>query len=220
MKIVIADGMHEADYIISMFNTDENELVIINEDVEACKYLSLKNDIPVMNGRCTRESELKEAGAEDCDLFIALSEDDYKTYVACKTAKYLFNAKRCVATVINPKNVSIFKSLGIDSVVCSTYLLGEQIDNISTIENMVNALPLEDDKVLILEFVLTSQHDVVGKSLADINISNIGAISSIIRDDAVIIPNGQTVLNENDKVLVVTKTENKKDIMNIFKRKV
>ena len=85
---------------------------------------------------------------------------------------------------------------------------------------MVNALPLEDDKVLILEFVLTSQHNVVGKSLADINISNIGAISSILRDDAFIIPNGQTVLNENDKVLVVTKTENKKDIMNIFKRKV
>ena len=109
MKLVIADGMHEADYIISLFNTKHNELIVINEDEYACKYLSLNNDIPVMKGRCTRENELREAGAENCDLFIALSEDDYKNYVACRTAKDLLGAKRCIATVINPKNVEIFK---------------------------------------------------------------------------------------------------------------
>ena len=35
---------------------------------------------------------------------------------------------------------------------------------------------------------------------------------------SVIIPNGQTLLIENDKVLVVTTTENKKKILDIFKR--
>lgn len=218
MKIVIADGMHEADYIIGFFNNKDNDLVIINEDPEACKYLSDKNDLPVMLGRCTRENELIAAGAENCDIFVALSEDDYKNYVACKSAKRILNAKRCIATVLNPKNVSLFKTLGVDSVVCSTYLLGEQINNLSSVESMVNSLPLEDDKVLILELVITKHDKVLNKSLADINISELGTISSILREDKVIIPNGQTILNEHDKILIVTTTENKKKILNIFKR--
>lgn len=219
MKVVIADGMHEADYIISLFNNRYNELIVINEDEYACKYLSLKNDIPVMKGRCTRENELKDAGAQNCDLFLALSEDDYKNYVACKTAKDLLGAKRCIATVINPKNVDIFRTLGIDSVVSSTYLLGERVQNITSVENLINSLSLEDDKIQIVEFKLTEGLDVIGKSLADINISNIGTISSVIQDNSAIIPNGQTILKENDKVIVVTNKDNTDKIISIFQRK-
>lgn len=219
MKLVIADGMHEADYIISLFNTKHNELIVINEDEYACKYLSLNNDIPVMKGRCTRENELREAGAENCDLFIALSEDDYKNYVACKTAKELLGAKRCIATVINPKNVDIFKSLGIDSVISSTYLLGERVNNITSVENLINSLSLEDDKIQIVELKLTEGLEVIGKSLAEINISDIGTISSVMHDNSPIIPNGQTILHENDKVIVVTTKDNTDKIIGIFQRK-
>lgn len=219
MKVVIADGYHEADYIINLFNDHKNDLVVINEDESICHYLSNNNDIPVMQGRCTRESDLKEAGAQDCDIFIALSEDDYKNYVACKTAKKLLNAKRCVATVINPKNVRIFKDIGIDMVVCSTYLLGEQIRNLTSIENMVNSLTLDDEKISILEIRITEGLDVEGKTLADINISDLGTVSSITRNGKTIIPNGQSMIIEGDKVLIVTTMENKDKIIEIFKRK-
>lgn len=219
MKIVIADGKNEADYIISLFNTKQNDLIVINEDEDNCHYLSLNHDIPVMRGRCTRENELREAGAENCDLFIALSEDDFKNYVACKTAKMRLNAKRCIATVINPKNVSIFKQLGIDSVVCSTYLLGQQVNNITTIENLIESLTLEDDKVVIVEMRVTGDLAVCGKSLADLDIANMGTISSVIHEGSAIIPNGQTVLHENDKVLIVTTADNKDALVNNFRRK-
>ncbi len=219
MKIVIADGMHEADYIISLFNNKQNELIVINEDEDTCKYLSLNNDIPVMRGRCTRENELREAGAENADLFIALSEDDYKNYVACKTAKKLLNVKRCIATVINPKNVSIFKQLGTDSVVCSTYLLGQQISDFTSVDNLIDALSLEDDKIIIVEMKVTEDLEVCGKTLAEVSISELGTISSVIHDGSPLIPNGQTVLSNNDKVLIVTTHDSKNRIVNRFRRK-
>ncbi len=219
MKIVIADGFHEADYIISLFNTKINDLVVINEDEDVCRYLSESNDIPVMHGRCTRANELKEAGAENCDLFIALSEDDYKNYVACKTAKMLMGAKRCIAMVINPKNVNIFKELGIDLVVSATYLLGEQVKNLTSIENMVNSLSLEDDKVFIAEIRIGKDLDVVGKSLREINISELGTIASITREGRTLIPNGNIVIEEDDKVMIVTTVENRDQIISVFQRK-
>ena len=219
MKIVIADGLHEADYLIHLFNSKNNDLVIINEDEDNCRYLSINNDIPVVKGRCTRKSDLVEAGAENCDLFIALSDDDYKNYVACKTAKALINAKRCVATVVNPKNVSIFKQLGIDTVVCATYLLGEYIHNFTSIENMINMMSLENEKIIIAEIRINKDLDVEGKTLQQISISDLGTVSSVIRNGKTIIPNGQTQIKENDKVLIVTTLENKSKIADIFQRK-
>lgn len=218
MKVVVADGFHEADYIINLFNTKINDLVVINENEDIAHYLSLNNDVPVMIGHCTKESDLIEAGAQDCDLFLALSEDDYKSYVACKTAKSI-GAKRVIATVINPKNVKIFKDLGIDMVVCSTYLLGEQIRNLTSIENMVNSLSLEDEKVVILEIKINDSLAVNGKTLAEINISDLGVISSILRAGKAIIPNGQSQIMSGDTVLIVTTTEDRNKIIDIFKRK-
>jgi trk system potassium uptake protein TrkA len=219
MKIVIADGMHEADYIISKYNSKANDLIVINEQEDACKYLSVSNGIPVMCARCTRESDLREAGAEDADLFIALSKNDMTNYVACKTAKQLLGAKRCIATVVNPKNVEVFRKLGIDSVLSSTYLLGEQIRNAASIENLINTLSLEDNKIIILEVRITPDLSVEGKTLKEINISDIGSISTVTRNQKVIIPNGNTELKANDKVLIVTTEESREAVTKVFQRK-
>ncbi|MBQ6334612.1 MAG: TrkA family potassium uptake protein [Erysipelotrichaceae bacterium] len=219
MKIVIADGYNEADYMISLFNNRHNELIVINEDEDTCRYLSQNNNIPVMYGRCTRFNELEEAHAENADLFIVLSNDDYKNYVACKTAKQLFGVKRCIATVANPKNVTIFKQLGIDSAVCSTYLLGQRVKDITSVDNLISSLSIEDDKIIIVELVVTNDLEICGKTIADINIAAMGNISSVIHDGNALIPNGQTVMNENDRILIVTTHENKNRILNILRKK-
>ena len=219
MKIVIFDGKNSADYIIGRYKSRYNDLIVINSNEDACRYLSLNHGIPVMFGKGTRESDLREAGAENADLFIALSKSDMDNYVACQTAKKLLNVKRCVSTVVNPKNVEVFKELGIDNVLSSTYLLGEQIRNAASIENLVNSLSLEDEKIILIELKITSNLQVEGMTLKDINISDIGSVSVVIRGQKSITPNGNTVLMAEDKVLLVTNEEHRAAIIKIFQRK-
>ncbi len=219
MKIVIADGSHQADYIIGMYNNRDNELIVINSSLSVCKYLSVKNGISVLHGKPTKETDLFDAGIDDADLFIALSENDVDNYVACKTAKKLFNVHRCIATVINPKNVDLFKQLGVDSVISSTYLLGEQIKNTSHVENLINTLSLEDNKINSLEIMVQDEHDVCGKTLKDIRVSDIASVSSVIRHGQPLIPNGDTMLEAGDKVLLVTTKEHYDEVAKIFQRK-
>lgn len=219
MKIVITDGEHEADYIIKTYKDRNNDLIVINRDEEICRYLSLNNDIPVMLGRSTRESDLIEAGAEDADLFIALSQNDMDNYVSCQTAKQLLHAKRCIARVMNPKNVDIFRKLGIDSVLCSTYLLGEQIRSAASVENLINSLTLDDNRIIILELRITKDLWVKDKALKTVNLSHLGSVSIISRGPKVLIPNGDSILQENDKVLVVTNEENREEVIRMFQRK-
>ena len=219
MKIVIFDGKNSADYIIGKYKNRNNDLIVINSIEEACRYLSLNHDIPVKFGKGTRESDLREAGAENADLFIALSKSDMDNYVACQTAKKLLNVKRCVSTVVNPKNVEIFKELGLDNVLSSTYLLGEQIRNAASIENLVNSLSLEDEKIILIELKITPNLKVEGMTLKDLNISDMGSVSVVIRGQKSIIPNGNTVLMADDKVLLVTNEEHRAAIIKIFQRK-
>ena len=219
MKIVIVDGKHEADYIISRYNNRKNDLIVINQDEDTCRYLSAQNNIPVMRGNPTRMSDLHLAGAENADLFIALAESEFENYVACKLAKKFFGAKRCIATAINPKNVEAFRSLGIDSVMSSTYLLGEQIRNAATIENLIRTLSLENDEIHITEFKITSDMYICDQTLKEINISDIASVSSIVRNGKGIIPNGNTRLLADDKILVVTTHNNTNKVMKIFQRK-
>ena len=219
MKIVITDGEHEADYIIKTYKDRNNDLIVINRDEEICRYLSLNNDIPVMLGRSTRESDLIEAGAEDADLFIALSQNDMDNYVSCQTAKQLLRAKRCIARVMNPKNVDIFRKLGIDSVLCSTYLLGEQIRSAASVENLINSLTLDDNRIIILELRITKDLWVKDKALKTVNLSHLGSVSIISRGPKVLIPNGDSILQENDKVLVATNEENREEVIRMFQRK-
>ena len=219
MKIVIADGKHEADYIISMYNNRKNDIIVINQDEDTCRFLSTQNNIPVMRGNPTRISDLQLAGAENADLFIALAESDHENYVACKLAKKFMGAKRCIATAVNPKNVDAFRNLGIDSVLSSTYLLGEQIRNAASIENLIRTLSLDNDEIVITEFKITSDMFVCDQTLKEINISDIASVSSIVRNSKGIIPNGNTRLLAGDKILVVTTHNNSNKVMKVFQRK-
>ena len=219
MKIVIADGLHEADYLINLFNRRGNNLIVINRDEKACHYLSERNNIPVIHRSPVRENNLLAAGAKGADLFIALSQNDIKNYVACKTAKQLLGVKRCIATVVNPKNVSLLKKLGVDAVLCATYLLGEQIHSSASLDSLIDSLSLEDDKIQILELRIKQDDETCGKSLEQLNLSGIASISCVYRQDQGIIPNGKTVLQDGDKVLLVTTAESMERVTALFRRK-
>ncbi|MDO4199086.1 MAG: TrkA family potassium uptake protein [Erysipelotrichaceae bacterium] len=218
MKIVIVEGNHEADYIIDMYKSSKNDLIVINSDIETCQYLSAKNDIPVIHGHPTKEDDLVSAGVNGADLFITLSEDDMDNYVACKTAKELCGVKRCIAMVINPKNVRNFKELGIDSVLCSTYILGQRIKDEAKTKETISSVTMENNEVVMLEIIITADKELCGKSLSETNISDIASISCVYRHHKAIIPNGMTVISDQDKLFVVTTKENEEKVVEIFQR--
>ncbi len=219
MKIVIADGRHEADYLINQYKSKSNQLIVINEDKEFCKYLSRKNRVDIFCGSSTKEFDLRSAQIDNADLFISLSESDVTSYVSCKMAKKIFNVRKCIATVINPKNVELFKRLGIDSVVSSTYLLAESIKNQSSVEDLIKTLSLEDDKICITEVTIQKDFLVADKTLMEIKLPNYVSVSCVYRYPHVIIPNGSTKLCANDKVLLVSTKENQKKIIELISKK-
>ena len=213
MKIVIAGGNHAADYIIKRFKNSGNKLIIINRSRDVAQYLTKSNRIPVFYGEPYKRFVLEEANVEDADIFIALGNVDTDNYISCLLAKRVFNVKKCICIVNNPKNVDLYRELGIDSVVSSTERLASSVLNESSLEDLIKTMSLEDEQIVLTEVVIKPNYAIVNKRIADINFPRVGNISCIYRKPTVIIPNGGTIILPKDKMLVVSTPKHQKEIV-------
>lgn len=213
MKIVICDGSHAADYIIKTFNKRTNKLIVINSSRETSQYLTKANKIPVFYGDPFRASVLKDAHIEEADILVSLGEKDADNFVTCMLAKKLFNVKKCICIVTNPKNVDLFRTLGVDSVISSTYLLASSIVSESSLEKFTKSMSFEDDKIVLTEIIVKETYAVAHKQIMEINFPKTGTISCVYRKPNVIIPNGQTIILPNDKLFIVSSPKEQKNII-------
>lgn len=219
MNIIIANGTHEADFIIKKFKKEKHQLTVINSDKSFGDYISSSNHIPVLCGDPTKAYVLEDADVWNADVFIALSTNDIDNYVACITAKKLFNIKRVVSVVRNPKRVDLFKTLGIDSVICSTYLLGESIKNESIIEDFIKTISIENEKIVISEIAMDVDYILANQKIRDAQIPTYLNISCIYREPEVIIANGDTIIMPEDKLVIATTPEYHQQAIDFIQRK-
>lgn len=213
MKIVVAGGSYEAEYIVSMLRGKENELIVINPSKEVASGIVKRLKTPVYVGSPWRKYALEEANAYDADAFIALSNNDADNYASCLLAKTVFNTKKCVCVVSNPKNVQIYTELGIDSVISSSYLLGQSIKNESSVEDLFKTLSLENGKIVMIEAVVLSKFKIANRMLKDIRFPNYASICCIERFPEVIIPKGDTYIEPKDKLFVICKSADQRKVM-------
>lgn len=219
MKIVITGGKHEADYIVNILKKEHHHLIVINQDIEFAKYISSNNHIDVFPGDPTKAYTLSDAEAHNADVLLALSDDDTDNYITCITAKKLFHVKRTVAKVKNPKKVELFKRLGIDSVISSTYLLAQTILNESSVENIIKTLSIEDEKIVMLEIGVEEEFAIVNKRLMDIKFPSNINISCIFRDPHVIIPKGDTRIKADDKLIIISTPNDQDEIIEYIQKR-
>ena len=218
MKIVICEGTHEADYIIRMFRSRENQLIVINSSRDFASSITKKYHIPVIVGESYKQSVLSLAHIEKADILIALNESDTDDLVTCMLAKQVFKVKKTICTVNNPKNVELYKDLGVDSVVSSTYLLGTTVKAESSIESLIKTMSLEDDKIVMTEITIESNYEIANKKIMELNFPKFANISCVYRKPTVIIPNGQTLILPKDKLIVVSTTADQKKVIDFVKR--
>ncbi|EJX08316.1 TrkA-N domain-containing protein [gut metagenome] len=118
-----------------------------------------------------------------------------------------FNVKRTVARVNNPKNTVILRRLGVDIVVSSTENLARILEREVETAAIRQVLSLAGGTATLVEIQIPSPFKYHGKSLSQIPISQDAVIISITRSGELLIPRGNTLLCEGDKVLCVARDE-------------
>ncbi len=216
MKIAIVGGQNEADFLIGMLLKKSNMLLVINNDEKYCNYLATQHSIPIFNGDGSKQYVLDEARVHNFDILIALTDSDSDNLFICQSAKRMFGVKRAVCVVSNPKNVEVFKKLGVNTVISATYLVAQFIEQASTVEKLINTLSIADNKVLLSELTVEENYPVIGKKLFQIKFPQGVIVSCVIRNLEVLVPNGQTEIMTADKLLIISSPQNQNKALSVI----
>lgn len=206
MKIVIAGGKTKADFLIRSLLGKKHQLIVINDDADYCAYLARIHNIQVIHGDPCKGYVLEDAEIEGADIILALKPSDADNLAICQTAKRLFQVKRTVAIVSNPKCVDIFKRLGVNTAISATYMVANYIEQASAIDNLVNTLSVEN-QIVLTELMINDSSLVCNKKIMDINFDEDIIISCILRGTDMIVPKGKTVILPNDKLIILSTSQ-------------
>lgn len=128
MKIIIAGAGAVGTHLAKLLSREKQDIILMDDNEERLSTLSSNFDLMTVTASPTSIQGLKEVGARDADLFIAVTPDESRNMTACMLATNL-GAKKTVARIDNyeyllPKNKEFFKKLGVDSLIYPEMLAG------------------------------------------------------------------------------------------------
>ena len=182
-----------------------HEVLAIERDTRRFDGVSEELGSVAIGGDGTEATVLAEAGANRCNVFIAVTGLDEDNLVACQMAKWRFNVPRTIALVNNPQNEALFKTLGVDVTVSSTDIILTHIEEELPAHPLIHVLPLKSSNRELVGVHIPPDAAVVGRSLADLELPPDSLISVIIgKDGQLRLPNGDMHIQAEDEVVAIT----------------
>lgn len=213
MYIVIAGGGKVGEYVANVLLKSGNDVAIIEESLETADRLSviLEGRYLVIHGDGCDSKYQEDAGIRRADVFVATTGQDDDNLVSCEIASRVFNVPRCIARVNSPKNLRIFREVGIESV-SSTTLIANLIEEETMAGSVSVASSLTHSNVVLAEITVPHMKhysDEEGVRVWDIPMpddTNIFAVSPRDDDDIEVV-GPDTYLYPGDTAIVAADNE-------------
>ncbi len=211
MYIIIVGGGKVGYYLAKTLVPEKHRLMVIEENYDLCmKIVGELNGmgVSVIHGDGTDINFLNDAEIEKADILIAVTGYDQNNLVACQLAKNYFDVPRTIARVNNPKNIKVFKYLGVDSVVSSTAHIADIIEYEVDWACINRMLSKRVGNARIKDFPVAGGSKAAGKRVEELSLPEGTVLISIVRGKDAVIPNGQTQIHVGDDIIALTNNDN------------
>lgn len=221
--VLIAGGGTIAYYLArQLLDVGISVKIIENNEARANELAEKLPNALVIFGDATDKNLLFEEGLESTGAFIALTGIDEENVLLSLYAKDVTDAKIITKIDRNSFNELIGK-LDLDTVIYPCDITTELIlQYVRTKQNAMgnnveNLYMLVEDKVEALEFKISQNAPVIGIPLQQMELKDNLIICGIIRKGRFTIPNGESVIEPDDSIIVVTSHKKLNDVGDILK---
>ncbi len=181
--------------------SEKHNVVVIDIDRKKCNDAVTKYDLISVNGDATSAAILDEAGISEADVLIATTGSDAVNLLAMLQAKE--KGVKNIRTIVNePEHIEIFKQMGVTIHKNPDAIVAEDIYNTMLRPNVNEFISVAGGKAEIVEIPIKDKMHAVGKKLAEIGLPPNVLVIAIERENDVIIPDENTVIQVGDAVLV------------------
>ena len=213
MKIIIAGAGEVGFHLAKLLSYESQEITLIDSKKDSLINADSHLDIKVIKGDATSISILNESRVQSTALFIAVTSSETTNITACVLAKQL-GAKQTIARISNTEFIDMkeevgFTRFGIDELISPVSLAASEIELLLNQSVFNDTYAFEDGALTMLGLNLSRTAKFVGKSIKEAaklmpEIHFIPIAIQRFGSHLTIIPRGDTILKEGDRVVFMT----------------
>lgn len=223
LKKVMIVGSGNIGYYLSMNLAKKKCIVklIENDKSRALEMAKALPKVTVIHGDGTNHDLLLEEGIESMDAFVTLTGNDEENIIVSMYANKK-NVRKIITKIDRDELYSMLEDVGIHNNVSPKDIIAARVlQYIRAIankrgSNIITLYRLVNNQVEALEFVAKKQETIYNKPLKELRIKENCLIACIIRNNEVIIPDGNSCIRRGDNVIAVTTHKHFDDLTDIF----
>ena len=126
MRILIMGCSRVGALVATALWMEGHQVVVLDPDAESLRRLPEELQENAIVGDGTIEDELRRAGVESTDAFVAVSGGDSSNALAAQMAKHVFQVDKVVCRINDPAHYEMYTDLGLEAV-SPTRLISDMI---------------------------------------------------------------------------------------------
>ncbi|MBN2110514.1 MAG: Trk system potassium transporter TrkA, partial [Methanosarcinaceae archaeon] len=216
-KIMIIGGGIVGFYLAKLVSKGEFDLKVIEADKErSSKIADELPDVLVINGDGTDINLLKEEGVGDMDVVITVTNSDEKNLLCALIAKQL-GGRKVIARSDRSDYVPLFEMVGVDSAVSPRQATVNEVLKLTMGHGIETVTTIEGEKAEIIEYTTSKRSKIVGKPLKSVKFPADAIVSMVVHKGNTIVPRGDYVIEEGDRVVVFALQSANTEVEKLFK---
>ena len=226
MKILILGAGQVGSSVAANLAKEANDITVVDADAKRLLALQDRLDIRTVCGHASHPGVLREAGGEDADMILAVTNSDETNMVACQVAYTLFRTPTKIAR-IRSAEYSAFPQLfaadamSVDVIISPEQILTDYVQRLIDYPGALQVLDFAGGKVQLVGVKAYYGGPLVGHELRTLreHVPGIDArVAAIFRRGKAIMPEGNTIIEADDEVFFVAARKNIRVVMSELRK--
>ncbi len=206
-RLIIVGGGRIGYRLAAQFENRSVHTKLIEKDAARCSQLAEKlNRTVVIHGDGSDQELLAEENIQDADVVIPLTKDEETNILVSLLAKKM-GARKAIARINKFSYFPLMSTIGLDQIV------SPRLSAINTIlqhvrrGKVLSAISIKGEQAEVLEALALETSDIVGKPLKNVGMPKGSILIGILRQDTVMIPSGNSVIEPGDRIVLFARRE-------------
>ncbi|HLW20808.1 MAG TPA: Trk system potassium transporter TrkA [Cyclobacteriaceae bacterium] len=226
INIVIAGAGDMGYHLAEHLSFEDKNITLIDLDKDLLDNASAGLDVMTVLGDSASLQILIKANVRNADMVMAVTTSEDTNLLTAMLAKQL-GAKKVIARVRNheylfTENKVFFQNLGVDHLIAPSVLCSEEIVNMVENSTFSDVFEFGGGKLDVVGITLDRYSSLINKRLSETRTNPIlqnVRIIAIVRNQLTMIPNGDTVIRNNDHVFFISNDNEKSSILELVGQK-
>ena len=226
MKIIILGAGQVGGTLAENLAVEQNDITVVDTDQARLRELQDRIDIKTVIGQGSYPQVLRQAGADDADMLVAVTNSDETNMVACQIAYSLFRTPTKISRIRSAaylRQPELFRvdSFPIDVLISPEQVVTNYVRRLLEYPGALQVLDFADERVQLVAVRAYYGGPLVGQAIQQLKNHRPDVdtrVAAVFRRGKAIEPKGDTIIEADDEVFFIAANTHIRKVMAELRR--